>query len=153
MNKKKIFTLTGVIAAVLAIGGTSVACYSFEKSNSQQKNTENTEIQGYRSLKKYGIPPKRDIIEKYAIPSELLEPPVAKYAMPPELMIEHPMPSENAPVLKYATPPIYFDDSKVEDQDLEEGKVMRTMYGLPKPTESESKTNNDNQSQEQNPWK
>ena len=146
MNKKRFFTLAGVIATVLAIGGTSVACYSFEKKNSQKNESQNFTDQKETTVKKYGIP---DFVDKYAIPEVFMEPPMAKYAMPPELMIEKPVPSENVQILKYATPPMLQNN----EQNYEDEEIMLPKYGIPNPPETDSKMNSNDSTQEQNPWK
>lgn len=178
MNKKKIFTLIGVMMAVLAMSSSALACHLFTKKNAESKNSNNTCEEKQNSDKKkdniecdcikipvamYGIPIYKDInksdindneiIEKYAIPNEFNDPPLLKYAVPNYTE------NENIPVLKYATP--YFPNENInknpEDKsiiDSNSEKISLPKYALP---ESESETNNlkknNVQDKDKNPWK
>ena len=150
MNKKKLFTLTGVIATIIALGSTAIACHFNTKKDAEQKSpeTKQEDKSGMEYRTMYGIPSpfidneknkdeyydpngENANVEKYGLPPILEDEKIVKYAVPP--------------LLKYAAPP--FLNDPIEEP------VIQPMYAVPNPKDIQKTEDSDSSAKDQNPWK
>ena len=162
MDKKKIFTLTGVIATIIAISSTAIACHFNIKKNAEQKksdvkqeepqqpseNTKNKNEQGMEYKTMYGIP--SPFIDNEKNKDKYYDPNgenavIEKYGLPPILEEDKIVKYAVPPLLKYAAPP--FLNDPVDEP------VVQPMYAVPDPKNIKEEGSSDSSGKNQNPWK
>lgn len=164
MNKKKIFTLTGVIATVIALGSTAVACHFSSKKNTEQNNKDPQKEQTQNPSENIKPEDKVEIINRtmYGIPSPFIDKnknqsdkyydpngenaTVEKYGLPP--IIE-----EDNKIVKYAVPPLLkYAVPKILNDPANE-PIIQPMYAVPDPKDLQNTEDQNSSTKKQNPWK
>ena len=105
MNKKKLFTLAGILTTVIALGGSAIACHFHKESTTDEIKTEMTRVENPQN--DTNSQSKEDVIRKTP------EPPLLKYAVPPlREDIREPGVIIHPPIMSlYAVPNFESDDN------------------------------------------
>ena len=152
MNKKKIFTIAGVITTVVAMCGTAIACHFTDKKNAESKDNKQQNNQNqaeniknkkeFEVIAMYGVPTDNRETDDKKIPNEDIIM-IEKYGLP---YVETPKVEEpNPPLLKYAAPRIKKEPAKRSD--------IMVKYALPPSMDKKNLTDDNSEFNNQNPWK